>query len=162
MAAKTTVKLMFPLVVFIFPSMFIVLLGPAALTIISPKTWVRWWEVVVFGVNRPPGSKKRGGPNLVAGGSERDPGGSRGPRYLEAEDFRCGVGRNDNFLEERDAMDSVTVIRVFSGILFVVVLSVLIWRRKKTAQSVGAYCGVRESAHQDHRHHQELGSGLGH
>src|SRR5664279_583380 len=33
MAAKTTVKLMFPLVLFIFPSMFIVLLGPAVLTI---------------------------------------------------------------------------------------------------------------------------------
>ena len=33
MAAKSTVKLMFPLVLFIFPSMFIVLLGPAALTI---------------------------------------------------------------------------------------------------------------------------------
>ena len=33
MAAQTTVKLMFPLVLFIFPSMFIVLLGPAALTI---------------------------------------------------------------------------------------------------------------------------------
>lgn len=33
MAAKTTIKLMFPLVLFIFPSMFIVLLGPAALTI---------------------------------------------------------------------------------------------------------------------------------
>ena len=33
LAAKTTVKLMFPLVLFIFPSMFIVLLGPAALTI---------------------------------------------------------------------------------------------------------------------------------
>ncbi len=30
-------------------------------------------------------------------------------------------------------MDSVTVIRVFSGILFVVVLSVVVWRRKKTA-----------------------------
>ena len=30
-AAKSTVKLMFPLVLFIFPSMFIVLLGPAAL-----------------------------------------------------------------------------------------------------------------------------------
>jgi tight adherence protein C len=33
LAAKTTVKLMFPLVLFIFPSMFIVLLSPAALTI---------------------------------------------------------------------------------------------------------------------------------
>jgi len=33
LAAKTTIKLMFPLVLFIFPSMFIVLLGPAALTI---------------------------------------------------------------------------------------------------------------------------------
>jgi tight adherence protein C len=30
-AAKSTVKLMFPLVLCIFPSMFIVLLGPAAL-----------------------------------------------------------------------------------------------------------------------------------
>ena len=33
MAAKTTVKLLFPLVLFIFPSIFIVLLGPAILTI---------------------------------------------------------------------------------------------------------------------------------
>ena len=32
-AAKTTIKLMFPLVLFIFPSMFIVLLGPAALAV---------------------------------------------------------------------------------------------------------------------------------
>lgn len=34
MAAKTTVKIIFPLVLFIFPSMFIVLLGPAVLSII--------------------------------------------------------------------------------------------------------------------------------
>jgi tight adherence protein C len=34
MAAKTTVKIIFPLVLFIFPSIFIVLLGPAALNII--------------------------------------------------------------------------------------------------------------------------------
>lgn len=33
MAAKTTVKIIFPLVLFIFPSLFIVLLGPAALSI---------------------------------------------------------------------------------------------------------------------------------
>ena len=33
MAAKTTVKMIFPLVLFIFPSMFIVLLAPAILTI---------------------------------------------------------------------------------------------------------------------------------
>jgi tight adherence protein C len=33
MAAKTTVKIIFPLVLFIFPSMFIVLLGPAGITI---------------------------------------------------------------------------------------------------------------------------------
>jgi len=33
-AAKTTVKIIFPLVLFIFPSMFIVLLGPAVLTVI--------------------------------------------------------------------------------------------------------------------------------
>ena len=30
-------------------------------------------------------------------------------------------------------MESVTVVRIFSGILFVVVMSVLIWRRKKIA-----------------------------
>jgi tight adherence protein C len=34
LAAKTTVKIIFPLVLFIFPSIFIVMLGPAALTII--------------------------------------------------------------------------------------------------------------------------------
>src|ERR1035437_4031629 len=34
MAAKTTVKIIFPLVFFIFPSLFIVLLGPAVLSII--------------------------------------------------------------------------------------------------------------------------------
>jgi tight adherence protein C len=33
-AAKTTVKIIFPLVLFIFPSMFLVLLGPAVLSII--------------------------------------------------------------------------------------------------------------------------------
>lgn len=33
MAAKTTIKLVFPLVLFIFPSMFIVLLGPAIISI---------------------------------------------------------------------------------------------------------------------------------
>jgi tight adherence protein C len=32
-AAKTTIKIIFPLVLFIFPSMFIVLLGPAVLSI---------------------------------------------------------------------------------------------------------------------------------
>lgn len=35
MAAKTTIKLVFPLVLFIFPSMFIVLLGPAILSIMQ-------------------------------------------------------------------------------------------------------------------------------
>jgi tight adherence protein C len=35
MAAKTTVKIIFPLVIFIFPSMFIVLLAPAALNIMQ-------------------------------------------------------------------------------------------------------------------------------
>jgi tight adherence protein C len=33
LAAKTTVKLIFPLVLFIFPSIFIVLLGPAMILI---------------------------------------------------------------------------------------------------------------------------------
>ena len=35
MAAKTTVKIIFPLVLFIFPSIFIVLLAPAALSIVK-------------------------------------------------------------------------------------------------------------------------------
>ncbi len=35
MAAKTTVKIIFPLVLFIFPSMFIVLLAPAAISIMQ-------------------------------------------------------------------------------------------------------------------------------
>jgi len=35
LAAKTTVKLVFPLVLFIFPSIFIVLLGPAIITIMK-------------------------------------------------------------------------------------------------------------------------------
>jgi tight adherence protein C len=34
LAAKTTVKIIFPLVFFIFPSLFIALIGPAAINII--------------------------------------------------------------------------------------------------------------------------------
>ena len=35
LAAKTTVKLVFPLVFFIFPSLFLVTLGPAALVMVE-------------------------------------------------------------------------------------------------------------------------------
>jgi tight adherence protein C len=34
-AAKTTIKMIFPLAFFIFPSMFVVILGPAVLSIIA-------------------------------------------------------------------------------------------------------------------------------
>jgi tight adherence protein C len=35
MAAKTTIKLIFPLVLFIFPCLFIVVLGPAVISIME-------------------------------------------------------------------------------------------------------------------------------
>jgi tight adherence protein C len=34
-AAKTTIKLIFPLVLFIFPSLFVVVLGPAVISILA-------------------------------------------------------------------------------------------------------------------------------
>jgi tight adherence protein C len=37
-AAKTTVKIIFPLVLFIFPSLFLVLLGPAVLIMMRSMT----------------------------------------------------------------------------------------------------------------------------
>ena len=37
-AAKTAVKLIFPLVLFIFPAIFVVLVGPAAITMINVAT----------------------------------------------------------------------------------------------------------------------------
>ena len=38
-----------------------------------------------------------------------------------------------NLNQKGDEMDGTTIIRVVSGMLFVLVLAVLIWRRKRTA-----------------------------
>ncbi len=75
-AAKTTVKLVFPLVLFIFPSLFLVALGPAAIII--------------------------------------------------QESFKSisAIERREN------NVDSVTIIRIVAGVLFVVVLLILIQRRR--------------------------------
>ena len=43
-AAKTTVKLVFPLVFFIFPSLFLVTLGPAAITVMEASTNISFIE----------------------------------------------------------------------------------------------------------------------
>jgi tight adherence protein C len=40
MAAKTTIKIIFPLVFFIFPSIFIVLLGPVVITMMRSMSVV--------------------------------------------------------------------------------------------------------------------------
>ena len=42
-------------------------------------------------------------------------------------------GEIENLNQKGDEMDSSTIIRVVSGALFLVVLAILIWRRKRTA-----------------------------
>ena len=76
-AAKTTVKLVFPLVLFIFPSIFLVALGPAAI-IISESV---------------------------------------------SKDLSTVERRENN-------VDSPTIIRIVSGVFFVVILVILIQRRR--------------------------------
>lgn len=44
-----------------------------------------------------------------------------------------GKRRIRNFNQKGDDMDASTIIRVIAGMLFVVVLAVVIWRRKRTA-----------------------------
>jgi hypothetical protein len=44
-----------------------------------------------------------------------------------------GKRRIRNLNQKGGEMDGTTIIRVVSGMLFVLVLAVLIWRRKKTA-----------------------------
>jgi len=48
-----------------------------------------------------------------------------------AEHFLCV--EEFSFNQKGNDMDGTTVIRVVSGMLFVVVLAVLVWRRKRTA-----------------------------
>jgi cobalamin biosynthesis Mg chelatase CobN len=44
-----------------------------------------------------------------------------------------GKRRTRNLNQKGDDMDGSTIIRVIAGMLFVVVLAVVIWRRKRTA-----------------------------
>jgi hypothetical protein len=44
-----------------------------------------------------------------------------------------GKWRIRNLNQKGNDMDSSTIIRVIAGMLFVVVLAVVIWRRRKTA-----------------------------
>jgi len=63
--------------------------------------------------------------------------GSRGARTLrnclEAEDPGPVKSQLFNPKWKGDVMDSTLIIRVVSGVLFVVILAVLVWRRKSTA-----------------------------
>jgi len=40
-------------------------------------------------------------------------------------------GGGDQYDEEEDKLDSVTLIRVVAGVLAVVVLFIIVWRRKR-------------------------------
>jgi hypothetical protein len=47
--------------------------------------------------------------------------------------LRRESGEIGNLNQKGDKMDGSTIIRVVSGALFLVVLGILIWRRKRTA-----------------------------
>ena len=52
---------------------------------------------------------------------------------LEAEDFGSISSRSQIPQGQGEVMDSTTIIRVVAGVLFVVVLAVMVWRRKSMA-----------------------------
>lgn len=51
-------------------------------------------------------------------------------------------------------MDSTTVIRVVSGILFVAVLAVMVWRRKRTASAACVEIHRAAETHRDRQLHE--------
>jgi tight adherence protein C len=96
MSAKTTVKMVGPLVFFIFPALIAVILGPAMIALMRQLM---------------PGLK------------------------WSAESRRSPTGRAvcKLILRRSEKMDTITMIRVGAGILAVLVLLIIIWRRRGKA-----------------------------